>query len=536
MGIPKFFAWYARQKILRSTLSSKLPKDVDILAIDANTLIYRSVERHVDRELIFRGTFAEIVRLTRMVRPQRSLYIFFDGVAPMAKINQQRARRYNVRVEKGAFDTNQITPGTDFMRELDDYIRKELLSGDHDLPPHIVYSSHLDPGEGEHKIVDHLRRLSPKDDTLVVYGSDADLMMIYLLQLREGWRNIYVMRDEEPPTFVDLKSLEQVLIDLYPKVTNPTGDFVVLIFLIGNDFLPHFPVFERVPDALDALVFGYADYIKQHPKGITDEAGIVWPNLTDLLEYITTKYNADLLTRWAKNKDAMIKTQSYIVDKCMTRTTSVRGTQTRCTSRFDVEKFGQEWYRYVFAPKGAATGAPKGVVPTQEDKDKMVAKYLEGIAWVYKYYTEGAKAINHEWYYPYHYAPLFSDLHKYMRDKPPTWVKYPTHIMSPIISPYEQLVMVLPQWSAHHAPEPLRILFTYQSGVYDLMPIDYLRDAQGKMDEWQAISLLPFPSRDRVALEVEAQGLPEYIPAEPLIINRDMLKTYRARKKSYNVI
>jgi len=44
----------------------------------------------------------------------------------------------------------------------------------------------------------------------------------------------------------------------------------------------------------------------------------------------------------------------------------------------------------------------------KECQRKMLKKYLEGLQWVLFYYYRGAQ--HWRWYYPYHYAPMISDL------------------------------------------------------------------------------------------------------------------------------
>ncbi|KAJ8977484.1 hypothetical protein NQ317_001767 [Molorchus minor] len=110
----------------------------------------------------------------RSVRPRKLLYMAIDGVAPRAKMNQQRSRRFRTSkataVIKGVpfclqknqreehFDSNCITPGTPFMARLSDclhYYIHERLNND---PGWAGIKAANVPGEGEHKIMDYIRK------------------------------------------------------------------------------------------------------------------------------------------------------------------------------------------------------------------------------------------------------------------------------------------------------------------------------------------------------------------------------------------
>ena len=122
--------------------------------------------------------FAYLDHIFRMVRPRRLLYMAIDGVAPRAKMNQQRSRRFKsareaekMRAEalakgepepKGEpFDSNCITPGTPFMARLSEHLRFYVQKKQTEDPlwqkATVILSGHEVRGEGEHKIMEHIR-------------------------------------------------------------------------------------------------------------------------------------------------------------------------------------------------------------------------------------------------------------------------------------------------------------------------------------------------------------------------------------------
>lgn len=146
---------------------------------------------------------------------------FADGVAPRAKMNQQRSRRFRsaqeaaqkdedkeeflkmlksqnngvvhedatAMAQKKTWDSNAITPGTPFMDILAASLRYWCAYKVNTDPAwekvKVIISDATVPGEGEHKIMEFIRsqRSSPEHDPNtrhVIYGLDADLIMLGL--------------------------------------------------------------------------------------------------------------------------------------------------------------------------------------------------------------------------------------------------------------------------------------------------------------------------------------------------------------------
>ena len=186
------FRWLTDQypDIINNRLEEGLAEDVEVdnFYLDMNGIIHPATHGNADGELIFldetamfKKIFLYVDRLYKLVQPGKTLYLAVDGVAPRAKMNQQRSRRFRSAKEAeqlaaeilardgklpdnaDRFDSNCITPGTDFMLKLSLALQKWVQykqQTDEFWRYHgadVIVSGPDVPGEGEHKVMDFLR-------------------------------------------------------------------------------------------------------------------------------------------------------------------------------------------------------------------------------------------------------------------------------------------------------------------------------------------------------------------------------------------
>jgi 5'-3' exoribonuclease 1 len=106
MGVPKFYRWlserYPRINQLLDDNNPNIDLQIDHLYFDMNGVIHLCTHPDTD-EIVAMPTDEEIYRniemyldrvITKVIRPRKSIYFAVDGVAPRAKLNQQRSRRF----------------------------------------------------------------------------------------------------------------------------------------------------------------------------------------------------------------------------------------------------------------------------------------------------------------------------------------------------------------------------------------------------------------------------------------------------------
>ncbi len=171
MRVPASYRWFAERysKAVQDVLE-ELPQDIsglqvpvdlveanpngqefDNLYIAMNRIIRRSLCRGADipEKEMFENVTKYVDRLFNAIRPRRLLFLAMDGVAPRAKMSQQRSRWFraaqDAREKEKAKDdviseiisqrkappwgSNVIAPDTQFMSRISDYIRSYLNAG-----------------------------------------------------------------------------------------------------------------------------------------------------------------------------------------------------------------------------------------------------------------------------------------------------------------------------------------------------------------------------------------------------------------------
>ncbi|XP_075059938.1 5'-3' exoribonuclease 2 isoform X2 [Mixophyes fleayi] len=385
MGVPAFFRWLSRkypsivvhavEEKYKECNGVKIPVDTskpnpnevefDNLYLDMNGIIHpcthpedKPAPKNEDEMMV--AIFEYMDRLFNIVRPRRLLYMAIDGVAPRAKMNQQRSRRFRaskegvelteeknrIRAEvlskggflpneevKERFDSNCITPGTEFMDNLAKCLRYYIADRLNNDPGWknltVILSDASAPGEGEHKIMDYIRRqrAQPHHDPNTHHclcGADADLIM---LGLATHEPNFTIIREEFKPNqprpcalcgqfghelkecqglarekkgehdefastpppgceqefiFIRLNVLREYLERELTMSNLPfpfdfdrsVDDWVFMCFFVGNDFLPHLPSLEIREGAIDRLVTIYKNVVHK-TGGYLTESGFV---------------------------------------------------------------------------------------------------------------------------------------------------------------------------------------------------------------------------------------------------------------------
>ena len=167
-----------------------------------------------------------------------------------------------------------------------------------------------------------------------------------------------------------------------------------------------------------------------------------------------------------------------------------------------------------------------GMTPFDWEKHLALRKaYVEGLVWNLKYYYEGCQSW--EWYYPYHYGPMLSDLVDL--DKILSEISFEGKMGKPL-EPFQQLLACMPPSHAKLLPEPYRRLMTEDdSPIIDFYPKSFTIDMNGKRWPFEAVVLLPFIDSGRLVDACELVDTSQLtdeekrrnVHGEPLLLSKE---------------
>lgn len=487
MGIPSYFSYIIKNHSrIISNLQGLRREGVQFhsLLMDCNSIVYdvaRTIEytplnkQAYETELIS-SVIVQIRKIIQSIQPSGFAYVAFDGVAPFAKMKQQRTRRYksyfmSTRVSSTqiAWNTANITPGTHFMETLSSEVQNAFAS-----TPQVIVSASNEVGEGEHKMFAYLRNL-PKDTikntNVAVYGLDSDLIMLSIFH-KPYVHNIHIFREApsfsksvlppnlhiqpDEPLFLNTHKLTQSILKEMGCATYTLGrvyDYVFLCFLLGNDFLPHFISLNLRTNGLHLLLQAYAQHIATHPtRGFIDPVSL----------HIQWKWVFHLFTVLAKSEHQTILDEFQNRERLQTQTANgyshsakfTEKTQETIWENAPILLRGEEEY---ISPKYDGWEARYYAVAleceyTPENRNRVCANYLEGLEWVFRYYTH--ECPHWRWVYNYHYPPLLKDLAQFS-DRPSSFLQQFSQTNKPFLSKV-QLAYVIPRMQFDLLPPDIR--------------------------------------------------------------------------------
>lgn len=543
MGIPSYFRWIV-QHYRRDTIHTQPPfQPIAQLYLDFNCGIHPAAKRHPDSSeaAMFQAILDYLEYLIDTANPTELVYIAIDGVPPVAKMKQQRLRRfkavkeamemnqlktkYGVPLSKTTKDFNMISPATRFMFQLSQQIQNWI----HQKKP--IKYSHLQfiltdasvPGEGEQKIMQYLKQQDVSKNVLI-YGLDSDLIMLSLILGRD---NIALFRETnnfssstEISTSEAMPKMSYFLITslrkhLYEQLTTSNlcslinhtyshdihliYDYIVLSFFLGNDFIPGFEALKIREGGIDRVLQIYRggkNHLPILPKETNNSEGMNHPQY--LLEDSTLALHNEFKLNLNKLKlivSALASSEEYDLQK-LTETRNQRASNQFNPSTFEealdqyqaIETSSQDpinclqigWQERYYQYLFHLKHVDH--IYVREQINIICQQYLTALVWCVQYYFHSGEALDWQWFYPYNYAPLLIDFKQYLDTNP----SIPSIQTKDALQPVQQLLMIMPPQSVSLLPTGYHTLLTSDySSLIQYYPIDFCLETYGKRYRWE---------------------------------------------------
>jgi 5'-3' exonuclease len=431
MGIPYYF--YYLTKKYRNIIINELPTDIQIYAIDFNGIIHPEAHKELNnpnKEQLFINLWNKINYYNDNFKPDKML-ICIDGVAPLAKIIQQRKRRY-LSIYKNKideidvkWDTNAISTGTEFMNNLDEFIQMKI---DKENKHSFILNGSKNAGEGEHKIFNYFKDID-NTKSIIINGLDADLIILSLIS---GLSNIYLMRENKDDIiYVSINNLKSALLnELKPKWTFIDNDidiiesYCVMCSILGNDFIPHILTLNMKNNGLNKLIDITTKAIEKTGSLVRNNeinkdclslifASIAENEETELLNEISKVISKKPVDFTLKSQEFALKNKDELLNDIY------------CNNK----KWRYNYYKSLFDININNDSSLISVI---------VSNFIKGIYWTYNYYKKFD--LDLEWFYPYNYPPTTRDISNYLKVNEINKIQKKGDYLEPEI----QLMLILP--------------------------------------------------------------------------------------------
>ena len=467
MGIPSFYRHLCKR--FPTLITAGAGPRPEWLCLDFNCAMYYVLRKmrpltEAPSKRVWETEFCDAIatymtELVTLGNPTKGVYVSCDGAVCAAKRRQQRLRRFKgpwisaleaqVTGKPKApvaesWDQNALTPGSAFMAQLGAVLTTAGCGIAKFKKLEVIVSTTAEAGEGEHKLMTHMRLVRPVSCT--VYGLDADLILLAMLLGADTGGSVRLLREaqefeirggatnqeqESEGGFrtLDVSALTTAILPFVsPKRVR---DFVAAMSLLGNDFLPrsltHTVRDDGIPDlvrVLDEEVWT-AGYSIVRSDGFLSRVGLT-----------------ALVNAWAMQEE-----RDLVVTVVAARKASKRFAGLGATPE---ETALKEWNAQ---PARWATvcqlldSSDRALRPDWAAVYKgwhpgSAADYLQGLAWVWDYYS--GRSVDQGWFFDEHLPPLWSEVAAVLTASPDATIRAPAVVYPEPLPDWLHLLAVLP--------------------------------------------------------------------------------------------
>ena len=450
MGIPSFYRHLCRRfpRIVSAGVGSVA--GAEWLCLDFNCAMYYVLRKQppvaeATSQAAWEADFAKAIadymrEIILLARPTKGVYVSCDGAVCAAKRRQQRLRRFkgpwiaaaeadvkrqagdtDADASRSGWDQNALTPGTAFMAALGRVLVAEGARIAAREGIQVTVSTTSEPGEGEHKLLRAMRALTPAPKSCVIYGLDADLILLAMLLGIDTGATVHLLREAQE--FEGARSevgegewrclsVTELVRALLPGGSAVIGqrvkDFVAGMSLLGNDFLPRSLTKTVRDDGIPALIATLDQQLWRRGATLVDPAtgGILRAGLLAIVEAWATTEDADLVGA-AKEAQRAATRPAGIADspaETALREWSAQPARWAALTRL-LSAADPATRRAIYGRWGERSGHPRGL--------GSAANYCAGVAWVWDYYS--GRAVDQGWVFDEHLPPLWCDVATWLR-------------------------------------------------------------------------------------------------------------------------